>query len=910
MPIGGKTMENDAATLYCPNELCQAPNPLTHKFCQRCSTPLCKRYLWVVGNEVNLGKPGDIIADRYLVVAKSVLLDRIPSLAVQTPAVEKLEFIKPYLKLIPFRLQVPQVYGLLSLRRGGVTQDVLLLENPPVFPKIDSDLEVTLREELTKAWGGATSMRQLNWLWQIANIWQPLVSEGVASTLMDTHLMRVEGPILRLLELRQDEDVVTLAQLGEFWRSRLLPFARNAIAEFLGEICHLLIDGEVKSGEQLILLLDRGLKNIGNSQSLKIRITTQTDTGPSRQRNEDACYPSSKGTLNKPPESKAMSIVCDGIGGHEGGNVASNLAIKTIEQELQQLNRFSDEDIEPGILLGDLEKAVAVANDKISERNDNENRQGRKRMGTTLVMALPIGHEVYVTHVGDSRAYWITRYGCYQVTLDDDVASREVRLGYAVYRDALKQVASGSLVQALGMSPSLSLHPTVQRFVLDEDGIFLLCSDGLSDFDRVEQHWETEILPVLSGKQDLTTATSKLVEIANVENGHDNVTIALLHYKVNYSEPKSALQPELADLTTVSTAHSLPTLNTNIPSNSPNQKTKVLPENIPLRKAKIPLTSLLPILVLGCGLLGYFIMQLKPFPSSSGEGTAPQPTATTSPEPPELKKNVVTTLPTQNLDLQVSSEFTTREKLEFSKQLPLDTSITDDNFSPVMLPKGTVLQVISKEPALRDGESVNSGSDELWLKLRVCKIGENIGSDENTVSSSKNSLTGALPEETLSPESPIVPPLSEETLSPESPIIPALPEENLSPDTSLGEAFPKETPLAEISPAETTAPNFTGDSSSIKPDEEVWIKSGKITRKSVSISKSEKIEDSNKSPCLKLKNREIPEGTSLPENETLPTKSRESETTQPLIIPSDTQSPSQTQAPVIGNDNVTSPKSR
>uniref|UniRef100_UPI002634F2A2 hypothetical protein n=1 Tax=Mastigocoleus sp. MO_188.B34 TaxID=3036635 RepID=UPI002634F2A2 len=310
-----------------------------------------------------------------------------------------------------------------------------------------------------------------------------------------------------------------------------------------------------------------------------------------------------------------------------------------------------------------------------------------------------------------------------------------------------------------------------------------------------------------------------------------------------------------------------------------------------------------------CGLLGYFIMQLKPFPSSSGEGTAPLPTATTSPEP-ELKKNVVTTLPTQNLDLPVSSEFTTREKLEFSKQLPLDTSITDDNFSPVMLPKGTVLQVISKEPALRDGESVNSGSDEIWLKLRVCKIGENIGSDENTVSSSKNSLTGALPEETLSPESPIVPALPEETLSPESPIVPALPEENLSPDT-FGDAFPKETPLAEISPVETTAPNFTGDSSSsIKPDEEVWIKSGKITRKSVSISKSENIEDSNHSPCFKLKNRDMPEGKSLPENETLPTKSRESRTTQPLIIPSDTQSPSQTQAPVIGNDNVTSPKSR
>jgi protein phosphatase len=241
--------------------------------------------------------------------------------------------------------------------------------------------------------------------------------------------------------------------------------------------------------------------------------------------------------ITKPPQHNALAVVCDGIGGHEGGNVASNLAIETIQKQVKELTSVADDNIDPSMLLSDLERAVATANDKISQRNDSEHRQGRQRMGTTIVMALPIAHEIYITHVGDSRAYWITRHSCHQVTLDDDVASREVRLGYALYREALQHSGSGSLVQALGMSKSTSLHPTSQRFIVDEDAVFLLTSDGLSDFDRVEESWETEILPLLSGKTSIENVAQRLIEIANTKNGHDNVTIALIHYNVKYSEP-------------------------------------------------------------------------------------------------------------------------------------------------------------------------------------------------------------------------------------------------------------------------------------------------------------------------------------------------------------------------------------
>ncbi|WP_407889650.1 PP2C family protein-serine/threonine phosphatase [Scytonema sp. NUACC26] len=597
-------MENDAA-MVCPNESCQTPNSLTSKFCQKCCTLLPKRYLWVVADDTSWAQPKELLADRYLVISKSVLLDTKPGLPPHTPDVESVPAVRPYLRLFPYRLYVPQVYGVLQ-REGTPNQEILLLEKPPLYIKDTADLDVQLESELVAAWQNATSMRQLNWLWQIAHLWQPLASEGVASSLLTPFVLRAEGPLVRLLELRHDKKTPSLSELGQFWQQQLLHKVKPALAEFFKEVIRSLISQEIKSGEQLVAVLDKGLAEVGKWQKPTIKISTKSDIGPNRPRNEDACYPPSGTVVSKPPQQTAIAIVCDGIGGHEGGSVASNLAIETIHQQMHDLVNIPPDHISPASLLEDLERAAAVANDKISQRNDSEHRQGRQRMGTTLVMALPVAHEMYIAHVGDSRAYWITRAGCYQVTLDDDVASREVRLGYATYRDAVQQGASGSLVQALGMSASSSLHPTAQRFIIDEDSVFLLCSDGLSDFDRVEQYWETEILPILDRNLDIATATEKLVEIANNQNGHDNVTIALVHCQVQYSEPQSAIKPTSVDLSTMG-VHSRPTV---LPQERDrNQKTEVATAEQPPSFNISPHLIVLPILLSVAALLGLLAWQ-------------------------------------------------------------------------------------------------------------------------------------------------------------------------------------------------------------------------------------------------------------------------------------------------------------
>jgi protein phosphatase len=719
-------MEQDAATLDCPNEICQAANPLNNNYCQRCSTPLPKRYLWAVTEGKSLGNPGTILADRYLIISQFVLLDTKPGLVPQVPTLDNLQKLRPYLRLFPYRLHVPQVYGIVS--NGEETQPgILLLEKPPlIIENPHTPTEVQLHKSLDSVWNQATSIRQLNWLWQIAHIWQPLASEGVASSLLDPLLLRPEGSLIKILELRLDSKVSpSLGDLGDFWRTNLLPNTKSAIKEFFAIVCESLVSGEIHSGEQLVAVLDQGLLSCSSSTNKdsflsSVKIVTSTDTGPSRQRNEDACYPAAGNIVSKPPSPTATAIVCDGIGGHEGGNVASGIAIDIIQQQVSQLASVPRDRIDPAVLLADLEKAAAAANDKISQRNDTEGRQGRQRMGTTLVMALPIAHEMYIAHVGDSRAYLITRAGCYQVTLDDDVASREVRLGYAVYRDAVMQGASGSLVQALGMGSSNSLHPTAQRFVLDEDCVFLLCSDGLSDFDRVEQHWETEILPILTDGMDITEAVNNLIQIANKYNGHDNVTVALVHYQLKYSEPEKIQAPNIADLSNNYGSNNHSTSNAATQFVSPNQRTQVIPDTAPAKK-QIPLhlIVLLSVVALG-GVIGLFIQR---FFFSGQQPTFTMPsfvtptTSTTQPEPkPPIPVGSVVNITTSQIEFSGSATY--------SKEgtIPLGTSLEVIGSKPIL--EGTfqrellhmlVCRVPNEAPSVKPIVPIKRGQ-KIWIK--------------------------------------------------------------------------------------------------------------------------------------------------------------------------------------------------
>ena len=524
-------MQNLAATIQCSNPHCLAFNKIESQACQKCGIPIVKRYLRVLGEEIKNYKPGELIGDRYLLKQEGIVLDTRPAIAPEVTE-EVPDQIIPYMQLFSYRLHVPQIYGLLLEEEEEPDKLMWLLEYGTVPTDSSGKLKSPhLLTKLTEAWPQATDLRQLNWLWQIARLWQPLISKKVVASLLNTSLLRVNGPLIQLLELEPDGDKeFSLTQLCQLWLELSAKSSDN-IKNFLQSIYEQLENGQINNSEELIKVLDRGVAKAAKKQKYSYKIFTLTDSGPSRSHNEDACYPIS-GKKTEEKVGKSLAIVCDGIGGHASGEVASKLAIDTILNNLEKINLNPQEYNSVEISLK-LEEFACSANDAISDRNDNEQRQERQRMGTTLAMTLGLAHQMYLTYVGDSRIYWITNTGCYPVSVDDDLASREVQLGYAFYRDALQYPNAGALVQALGMESSMNLRPTVERTIVDEDCVFLLCSDGLSDYDRVEQYWQTKIRPILTGESNLAEAGAELLTIANEKNGHDNVTIAIVHCQVS-----------------------------------------------------------------------------------------------------------------------------------------------------------------------------------------------------------------------------------------------------------------------------------------------------------------------------------------------------------------------------------------
>ena len=544
-------------TLQCQNLTCLSPNALTNRFCEKCGTPLVKRYLWMMGDWVRTYyRVGELIDNRYLVKQPQIVLDTKPAQAPQAPD-EPPSWISLYLKLLPFHLHIPQVYGYIPSPDERLNMDIWLLEYGTI--PLDETGELIypqLLPTLAEVWSQASDLRQIHWLWQMAKLWHPLQKKAVVSSLLNPSLTRVNNQLLQLLELSKDEATApNLKDLGALWTG-LIPTAAANIQDFLVSLTQELESGDLDRPESLITVLDYALQHYGGGQERSYEIFTCTDTGQVREHNEDACYPETNQAITLAHGQNPLAIVCDGIGGQEGGEIAAQLAIETLPREI---NRSPTTDIEvyPDSYSLVLEQAIRVTNDLISQRNDQESRQDRRRMGTTLVMAFAHAEEMYAAHVGDSRIYWITPQGCHQVTVDDDLASREVKLGYLLYRDAIQYPNAGALVQALGMSSATNLHPTVQRLIVDQDCVFLLCSDGLSDYDRVEQYWDSEILPLLRGEKTVTAVGESLLQLANQKNGHDNSTIALVYCRVVpaaepvtplvYAQAKERIIPDLND---------------------------------------------------------------------------------------------------------------------------------------------------------------------------------------------------------------------------------------------------------------------------------------------------------------------------------------------------------------------------
>ncbi|MFM1841824.1 MAG: hypothetical protein RLZZ490_557 [Cyanobacteriota bacterium] len=261
-----------------------------------------------------------------------------------------------------------------------------------------------------------------------------------------------------------------------------------------------------------------------------------TDRGGHRQHNEDffgiaTAVESHRNNHGKTIKAQGIYVVCDGMGGHAAGEVASQMAVKSLLEHFQAImvNRFPN--------ATDIAEGIALANQQIYDVNQNNASSGSGRMGTTLVMMTLKDTHVAIAHVGDSRIYRVSRKGgLEQMTVDHEVGQQAIQNGLEP-EIAYARPDAYQLTQALGPHNNSYVQPDIHFFDVEEDCLMFLCSDGISDNDFVEEHWQDMLLPYISSAKDVDRGLRKLMEAANEYNGHDNLTGILVRLKVRPQIP-------------------------------------------------------------------------------------------------------------------------------------------------------------------------------------------------------------------------------------------------------------------------------------------------------------------------------------------------------------------------------------
>ena len=235
-----------------------------------------------------------------------------------------------------------------------------------------------------------------------------------------------------------------------------------------------------------------------------------TDIGRQRATNQDAFV------CGKLDDQAAYAIVCDGMGGANGGNIASSMAIRTLMKRTVEGYRKG---MTVASVQNVLESAIAVANINVyDEAGMNRELHG---MGTTLVMAVALENTVLVAHIGDSRAYVITKEGVIeQITTDHSVVQQMVDKGQITPEEAKTHPRRNFITRALGVADVVACD--FAEFELPSEAVLLLCTDGLSGM--VEADRIAEIVT----QYPMAEVPDRLIAAANLAGGSDNITVALM----------------------------------------------------------------------------------------------------------------------------------------------------------------------------------------------------------------------------------------------------------------------------------------------------------------------------------------------------------------------------------------------
>ena len=243
----------------------------------------------------------------------------------------------------------------------------------------------------------------------------------------------------------------------------------------------------------------------------------KSDVGRKRQGNEDSfCLAPEVG----------LFVVADGMGGHAAGEVASRLAVETIQEWVVKYLGGPNAAIlgkpEPGC---SREANFLLSSIRLANRVIYDAAQGQREyagMGTTVVAVLAVNDQVALAHVGDSRIYQLRGERLIQLSRDHSLVQQQLDYGIISSEEAQGSQYKHLITRALGFKESVEVEVAEHR-VLPGDCL-LLCSDGLSDLLEDEEM----LLVVQNHSDDLEKACQALVDRANYKGGDDNITALLI----------------------------------------------------------------------------------------------------------------------------------------------------------------------------------------------------------------------------------------------------------------------------------------------------------------------------------------------------------------------------------------------
>lgn len=273
------------------------------------------------------------------------------------------------------------------------------------------------------------------------------------------------------------------------------------------------------TADQLAAALEERLAQVRRPASVTLTMGYRTDVGMERTLNEDSLLALQAASVFRSRGLPvALLAVADGMGGHEAGDVASQMVIRTLAQ------RSSAEVLAPlaaGQPLPDAREWLAAAIQHANRAVYDQRRAAGTDMGTTLVAALVVGDTATIANVGDSRAYHLRNDGITQITVDHSLVERLVATGQITREEAATHPQKNVIYRTMGDKPRVEVDFFERRLAPGE--ALLLCSDGLSGMvsdEHIWQIWRTSTSP--------QEACDRLVEAANSAGGEDNISVIIV----------------------------------------------------------------------------------------------------------------------------------------------------------------------------------------------------------------------------------------------------------------------------------------------------------------------------------------------------------------------------------------------